>query len=154
MSHSKIRVSKLQDLESIKAVIDATELFPSEYLDDMFSGDSDLEVEQEFWLTYDDKGAQAVAYCAPERMTNGTWNLLLIAVHPDHQNEGIGRLLMARVETILKNLGIRILLVETSGSDDFFRTRSFYEQIGYDNEACIRDYYDAGDDKIVFRKAL
>ena len=48
----------------------------------------------------------------------------------------------------------RTLLVETSGTDKFFRTRSFYEQIGYETEACIRDYYDAGDDKIVFRKAL
>ena len=143
-----------RDLEGIKAVIDATELFPSEYLDDMFSGDSNPEAEQEFWLTYDDNGVQAVAYCAPERMTNGTWNLLLIAVHPDRQREGIGRLLMSRVESILKKLGIRVLLVETSGTDKFVRTRSFYEQIGYETEACIRDYYDAGDDKIVFRKAL
>jgi len=56
--------------------------------------------------------------------------------------------------TILKKQGVRVLLVETSGTDDFVRTRSFYEQIGYETEARIRDYYDAGDDKIVFRKAL
>jgi len=154
MSNSNIRSSEQQDLKAIKAVIDATELFPSEYLDDMFSGDSNPESGQEFWLTYDDNGVQAVAYCAPERMTDGTWNLLLIAVNPDRQSEGIGRLLMSHVESLLKNLGVRVLLVETSGTADFVRTRSFYERIGYNNEACIRDYYDAGDDKIVFRKAL
>jgi len=154
MSNSNIRSSEQQDLKAIKAVIDATELFPSEYLDGMFSGNSESEAGQEFWLTYDDNGPQALAYCAPEQMTNGTWNLLLIAVHPDRQGEGIGRLLMSHVETLLRNLGVRVLLVETSGTDDFLKTRSFYEQIGYDNEACIRDYYDAGDDKIIFRKTL
>jgi len=142
MSNSKIRSSKQQDLSAIKEVIDATELFPSEYLDDMFSGNSDPNDEQEFWLTYDDG------------MTNGTWNLLLIAVHPDQQSEGIGRQLMSHVETILKKIGVRVLLVETSGTDNFVKTRSFYEQIRYDNEARIRDFYDVGDDKIIFRKAL
>jgi len=154
MSNFKIRSSKPEDLRAIKAVINATELFPLEYLDDMFSGQSDPEVKQKFWLSYDDNGVQAVAYCAPEQMTEGTWNLLLIAVHPDRQSEGIGRTLMSHVETILKKLGARVLLVETSGSDSFVRTRSFYEQIGYESEARIRDYYDVGDDKVVFRKAL
>ncbi len=154
MSNSKIRSSKPEDLRAIKAVIDATELFPSEYLDDMFSGKSDPEVKQEFWLSYDDKGVQAVAFCAPEPMTEGTWNLLLIAVHPDLQSEGIGRSLMSRVESILKKLEGRLLLVETSGTDSFVSTRSFYEKIGYETEARIRDYYDAGDDKIIFRKTL
>jgi len=64
----------------------------------MFSGQSDPQVAQEFWLTYDDNGVYAVAYCAPERMTEGTWNLLLIAVHPGRQSEGIGRCLMSQVE--------------------------------------------------------
>ena len=154
MSNAKIRNAKLQDLPAIKLIIDSTELFPSEYLDDMFSSNSDPGNGQEFWLCYEDNGLQAVAYCAPEKMTNGTWNLLLIAVHKERQREGIGKQLMAHVEETLKSQGVRVLLVETSGTDDFVRTRSFYENIDYQSEARIRDYYDAGDDKIVFRKAL
>lgn len=154
MKNSKIRSAATSDLAAIKEVIDATALFPSEYLDDMFTGDSEPREDQEFWLTYDDDGPRAVVYCAPERMTSGTWNLLLIAVHPDYHSRGIGRELMSYVENILKTMGVRVLLVETSGTDNFVRTRSFYDQIGYTNEARIRDYYDAGDDKIVFRKAL
>ena len=107
-----------------------------------------------FALAYDDSRVQGVAYCAPETMTNGTWNLLLIAVHSDQQGLGFGKQLMSFVEDTLKTMGVRVLLVETSGTDDFARTRSFYENIGYTSEARIRDYYDAGDDKIVFRKAL
>jgi len=58
------------------------------------------------------------------------------------------------VENKLRTLDARVLLVETSGTVEFTRTRSFYEHIGYTQEARIRDYYDKGDDKIVFYRAL
>ena len=95
-----------------------------------------------------------MAYYAPERMTQGTWNLLLIAVHPDRQGQGIGGAVMRHVEKTLARRGERILLVETSGLPAFDRTRAFYRFIGYDEEAQIRDYYQAGDDQVVFRKLL
>jgi ribosomal protein S18 acetylase RimI-like enzyme len=50
--------------------------------------------------------------------------------------------------------GARVLLVETSGLPSFERTRAFYRKCGYDEEARIRDFYKAGDDKIVYRKML
>ena len=50
--------------------------------------------------------------------------------------------------------GERVLLVETSGLPGFERTRAFYRKLGYDEEARIRDFYQAGEDKVVFRKAL
>jgi len=158
MNDSKIRLCATSDLPAVRAVIDATGLFPSEALDDMISfeiSSDHTDEPREFWLVYDDgDGAVAVAYSAPERMTVGTWNALLLAVHPEHQGQGIGALLMAYIETLLAARGGRVLLVETSGTAAFERTRSFYAHIGYEREALIRDYYDAGDDKIVFRKAL
>jgi GNAT superfamily N-acetyltransferase len=95
-----------------------------------------------------------VAYVAPERMTEGTWNLYLIAVHPDRQRQGRGMALLAYVEQMLADRGERILLVETSGMDDFEYVRAFYCKSVYDEEARIREFYRAGDDKIIFRKAL
>lgn len=154
MNNSNIRPSVSSDLPAAKAIIDAVELFPSALLDDMFLVDEDDSGQPDFWLSYDDGSPIAVAYCAPEAMTVGTWNLLLIAVHPDRQGTGIGAQLMSFVEAKLASEGARVLLVETSGTDDFVRTRAFYAQLGYDEEARIREYYDAGDDKIVFRKAL
>ena len=108
---------------------------------------------EHFWLTDDDvNGPVAAAYCAPELMTNGTWNLLFIAVHPDYQGQGRGSALIRYVEQTLKERGARLLLVETLAS--FERTRAFYRQCGYDEEARIRDFYETGHDKIVYRKAL
>lgn len=61
---------------------------------------------------------------------------------------------MSSIESNLAQLGCRVLLVETSGLAEFAGIRYFYEQIGYTKEAVIRDYYDAGDDKVVFTKAI
>lgn len=149
-----IRAVTPDDLAALKRVIDAVGLFPSEMLDAMIAPFFEGEPGGEFWLVFDDGDVQAVAYAAPERMTEGTWNLLLIAVHPKRQGEGIGAALMAQAESMLAAQGERILLVETSGLPEFGRTRAFYDRLGYEREALIRDYYQAGEDKIVFRKAL
>ena len=61
---------------------------------------------------------------------------------------------MQHVESALAAGGERVLLVETSGLPAFERTRAFYRKLGYTEEACIREFYRAGEDKIIFRKAL
>ncbi len=154
MTKTTIRSSIPSDLFAAKRIIDAVQLFPSELLDGMFCVDSNDSEQSEFWLTFDDGSPAAIAYCAPEAMADGTWNLLLIAVHPDRQSEGIGARIMSYVEKKLSAEGVRLLLVETSGTDDFIRTRAFYTKLGYNEEARIREYYGVGDDKIVYRKHL
>lgn len=149
-----IRLLRPEDLSALRAVIDATALFPGEMLDDMAApwlAGEDVEAR---WLTYDPGRPAAVAYHVPERMTDGTYNLLLIAVHPELHGQGVGAALMRRVESDLAARGARVLLVETSGLPAFERTRRFYRHIGYDEEARIREFYAAGEDKVVFRKAL
>jgi ribosomal protein S18 acetylase RimI-like enzyme len=58
------------------------------------------------------------------------------------------------VENALRTAGQRLLLVETSGSADFKRTRAFYTKCGYQAEARVRDYYALGEDMVMFRKDL
>ena len=154
MNKTNIRSSTSSDLSAAKAIIDAVGLFPPELLDGMFCASSEEPDQPEFWLTFDDGSPEAIAYCAPEPMADGTWNLLLIAVHPNRQGEGIGAQIMSYVEEKLAAEGARVLLVETSGTDHFIKTRRFYSQLGYTEEARIREYYAAGDDKIVFHKYL
>lgn len=152
-----IRPTVAADLPALKQVIDSNELFPSEMLDDMIAAYFANPASGEFWLTDEDEkdgGPVGVAYCAPERMTEGTWNLLLIAEHPTRQGQGRGAAMLKYVERALMSRGQRVLLVETSGLPSFERTREFYRKNGYDLEGRIRDFYNAGEDKIVFRKAL
>ena len=161
-----IRPTMPDDTTALIALADATGLFQpnqleelGEMLSDYFGGSNDSDSlldgkAERFWITDDDNGAVGVAYCEMERMTDQTWNLQLIAIRPDRQGQGRGATLLGYVEQILMARGGRVLLVETSGTPDFERTRAFYRKCGYEEEARIRDFYQAGADKIVYRKAL
>ncbi|MEB3357476.1 MAG: GNAT family N-acetyltransferase [Synechococcales bacterium] len=153
-----IRPTIPEDTTALIALAEATGLFPPSALEllrqiltDALAGSGDSEC---FWITDDDNGPVGVAYCEPERMTDRTWNLQLIAIHPDRQGQGRGGKLLRYVEQALIARGGRMLLVETSGLPDFERTRAFYAKCGYEEEARIRDFYAVNDDKVVFRKVL
>lgn len=148
------RPAEAGDVPAIRAIVAATELFPPEMLDDMIASHLGGDAT-EFWIVADDgQGPLGFAYCAPEVMTEGTWNLLAIGVMPDRHGTGAGRALVTCIETMLVARSARVLLIETMGTPEFDRTRRFYQQCGYVEEARIRDYYEAGGDKIVFWKAL
>jgi ribosomal protein S18 acetylase RimI-like enzyme len=149
-----IRRVAADDLAALARVIDGTGLFPSALLDGMLSGYLTGAAPEDRWWTVDDGGPVAVAYAAPERFTDRTWNLLLLAVHPEHQGRGVGAALVRHVEQAVAAHDGRLLLIETSGLPAFARTRAFYRANGYDEGARIRDFYSDGEDKVVFRKAL
>ena len=153
-----IRPATPDDKKALMAIADAIGMFSPQELSELggmlaeyFDGNLGSD---HFWSTYDDGEPVGVAYYAPEQYAYGTWNLYFIAVHPERQGEGIGGQLLRYVEQMLASRGERVLLVETSGLPNFERTRAFYRQNGYDEEARIREFYKAGDDKIIFRKAL
>ncbi|WP_341530278.1 GNAT family N-acetyltransferase [Nostoc sp. UHCC 0302] len=161
-----IRPTMPNDTTALIALADATGLFQpnqleelGEMLSEYFSCSSDSDSlpddkTERFWITDDDNGVVGIAYCEMERMTDQTWNLQLIAIRPDRQGQGRGTTLLRYVEQTLMARGGRVLLIETSGTQDFERTRAFYRNCGYEEEARIRDFYQAGADKIVYRKAL
>ncbi len=150
-----IRRAVPQDLPHFKQVIDSNELFPSELLDDMVQDFFTNPASTDSWLCAELGGRPvAVAYCAPERMTEGTYNLYLIAVLAKMKGKGIGSLVMQYLENQLKSQGVRVLLVETSGLPEFEHTRHFYDKCQYEREAVIRDFYQEGEDKVVFWKKL
>ena len=150
-----VRDAVLTDLPAMMSIVDSTDLFPSSMLRDMMASYFNGNPSSEIWIIVESEGHQlGLAYCAPERMTDGTWNLLLIAVHDHVQGNGYGQALVSRIEDRLNELGGRVLLVETSGLPEYDKTRSFYLRCGYAEEARIRDFYKAGEDKIVFWKQL
>ena len=72
---SSFRPTVPEDLPALKEVIDKTGLFPSDRLDGMIAGFFADDPSEEIWLTYDNGQPVGVAYCAPEPLTEGTWNL-------------------------------------------------------------------------------
>ena len=106
------------------------------------------------WLTADDGEAIGVAYCAPEPLTDRVWNLLMLWTRRDRSGHGHGSALVAHLQGLLDARGARMLIVETSGTDAFQAARAFYTRSGFIEEARIRGFYAAGDDKLIYVKPL
>lgn len=152
---NNIRAIKKTDLNELKIVIQTSGLFPADLLDGMLEDYFSNSQTEDIWITKTENNVPiAIAYCAPERLTDGTYNLYLIAVHNDFQAKGIGTQIMSYIEHLLYSKGKRILLVETSGLPEFELTRKFYDKCGYEREAIIRDFYRSGEDKVIFWKKL
>lgn len=151
----RIRPTKSEDVPALQLVLDQTELFPSELLPDMISAFLSTEASPHLWLTCETEGmASGFCFAAPEELTEGTWNMLAIAVHPSGQGRGCGGAMAQRLEAVLRDQGHRVLIADTSGRDEFRGAREFYRKNGYVEEARILDFWAAGDDKVVFWKLL
>jgi ribosomal protein S18 acetylase RimI-like enzyme len=90
----------------------------------------------------------------PTPLTKGTYDLYWIATDPHVQGAGFGRVLMGYVEDQVKREQGRILVAETSSKESYGNTVRFYRRLNYEEASRIRDFYDAGDDKITFVKRL
>jgi ribosomal protein S18 acetylase RimI-like enzyme len=146
-----IRPMGRDDLKDAQALIAAVDLFPPDLVAEMAAPALSGASADLWWIA---DGGKALAYAVPERTTEGTWNLLLLAVDPAVQGQGLGRALVVAVETKLRKMNARLLIVETSGTADFAGARKFYQRLGFRREARIRDFYQPADDKVIFTRAL
>ena len=151
----EVRNAITSDVNSFKEILNTIELFPADMLDDMIHNYFNNPESMDVWFTaLEEDVVVGLGYCVPEQLTDGTFNLLAIGVRSDIQGKGIGRKMMDFIEGELKERGHRLLIVDTSGTDAFKQTRSFYEKLGYTKEAVIRDFWEEGDDKVVYWKKL
>lgn len=110
--------------------------------------------QQDYEVAVADIGDHVAGYVlfGPVPLTEGNYDLYWIAVDPNSQGSGIGRRLMKHVEEQVRLRGGRLLCLETSSQGGYLRTRKFYEQAGYIEESCIRDFYKPGDDRLTYVK--
>lgn len=142
------------DIVGVEAVLESSGLFPPDMLASMVAPYLEGSSEDVWLVARAEQARLGFAYVAPERMTDGCWNMLAIAVDRPWQGHGVGRALVRAAEQRLGDGGQRLLLVETSGLDAYALTRRFYRQLDYAEIARIPDYYQAGEDKIIFSKRL
>ena len=130
----------------------------------------EVECVDELWEEYLSQGSERSGYyfivekeadhvlgyaCfGPRSLTSGTFDLYWIAVDPEARGGGIGRLLLSASEDAVRELGGRLLVLETSGLPAYVPTRNFYLSNGYALEATLKDFYKEGDDLVIFTKHL
>ena len=150
------------EVEQIKKLAIDTNMFGIDevgFFDELLAGFFDASLEDNYWLVAEGEEGRVIAatYFAPEPFSDRMWNLYFISVSPEHQGQGLGASLMQAAEEQLRCRGedvARVLIVETSSTDQYARTRRFYRKLGYDEEARIRQFYGPSDDKVVFWKSL
>ena len=99
----------------------------------------------------------AAAYLAPEPFADRMWNLYFLATAPSAHGSGAGSTLLRHVEEDLRRSGpevARTLIVDTSSTPEYQRTREFYRRRGFVEEARVRDFYGPDDHKVTFWKSL
>ncbi len=147
-----IEPAQADDRQGILAVIAQIDMFNQEEKDTV----RELWDEGSYHFLVARQDGQVIGFtCFAERgLTQGAYDLYWIAVAPSVQRQGVGEALMWATESEVRKRGGRLILVETSGTEAYAATRAFYEAIGYQREAVIRDFYRLGDDLVIYAKRL
>ena len=90
----------------------------------------------------------------PTPMTQATWDLYWIAVAPARQGGGIGHKLYEAALGRIRARGGRQLRIETSSKESYAKTGGFYERLGFSVDGRLRDFYDEGDDLLIFYQRI
>ncbi len=102
----------------------------------------------------DGAGLASVILYRPEEAADRAFDLTMIAVRPDLQSTGRGEALMRHAENDLRERGQRLVVVRTSGTAQYDRTRAFYRRLGYTEHTRVPDYWTDGDDLVLFTTRL
>ncbi len=106
-----------------------------------------------FVAEHQDKVAGYICY-GRTPLTRGTWDVYWLATTSDLRGQGIGGSLLKLAEQDIKDLGGRLILIETSSNPNYEAARKFYRSHSYIEVSAIPDFYSPGDNKITFWKSL
>jgi ribosomal protein S18 acetylase RimI-like enzyme len=88
----------------------------------------------------------------PTPLAPGAYDLYWICTDRNHQSRGVGRALFSAIETEIRKRNGRLLMIWTSGGEEYLPATKFYTGMGCELSARIRDYYKSGEDLVVFIK--
>ncbi|MGL5867310.1 MAG: GNAT family N-acetyltransferase [Dermatophilaceae bacterium] len=154
-----IRPARPTDRDIVLRLAVDNQMFAPDELDDLGSVfDDTSSTDEHHWAVAEaEGGVVGAAYWAPEPFADRLWNLFFIATAPDRHGSGVGSMLTEHLESALRALGperARVLLVDTSSTEQYVGARRFYLGRGFVEEARIREFYGEGDDKVTFWKRI
>jgi len=107
------------------------------------------------WLIAQREG-ELVGYTCFDRVpfSKVSFDLYWIAVAPDHRGTGLAAELLARTAKLCKSKRGLWVFAETSSRQAYAAARGFYLKSGFEELARFADFYEPGDDKLVYRLKL
>jgi ribosomal protein S18 acetylase RimI-like enzyme len=149
-----------EDQETVRQIVSATGYFtPSEVAVAVELVQEALAkgaVASGYYFIFAGRDGRTIGYICygPIPCTISSYNLYWIAVHPDFQGRGLGKALMREAEKRIVAAGGSRIYIDTSYKAQYEDTRAFYQSLGYELDAVLRDFYSPGDDKVIYRKLL
>lgn len=158
VDNSKIRWIQLEDLEFLRKLVYAEDVFTREEKECLIELLHDAVYRPE-------EGYEALVYIGDGipigvivfgkiPLTDRNYDLYWILVHPHSKGKGIGKALLQQVEVELKKRGVRKLFVETSSLETYSGARQFYQTCRFQCVARVPDFYKEGDDKLIYEKQI
>ncbi len=145
------------DPARIRALVAATGVFSAEEARVAAElADTTLDGSETYrWLIAEQAG-EMVGYTCFDRipLSKVSFDLYWIAVLPETRGTGLAAELMARTAKFAASKRGRWMFAETSSRGPYAPARAFYRKTGFDEVARFADFYEAGDDKVVFRLQL
>jgi ribosomal protein S18 acetylase RimI-like enzyme len=170
---SSCRDALAAEEDALVALGAATGLFSPEEADallrsslrGMFSGASDRATHAARVIDMPNGvvGAEGAAHIVPAGWTYlsadpagppHVWELWWVGVAAAAVGKGYAAALLADAEAVARAGGASSLLISTSSTPATARARAFYTKHGYTQVGQIPGFYGAGDDKVIFWKAL
>ncbi|GAB4543345.1 MAG: hypothetical protein Fur002_15200 [Anaerolineales bacterium] len=155
-----IKIAEPSDCEQIQDIAARAGVFSAEEVQcvqEIWDEFQTLGVENsgyQFIVQKDGERILGFACYGPRDLASGVFDLYWIAVSPEARRGGIGRRLLQASENAAREKGGRMIIAETSGTPQYAPTRKFYLDMGYAQEAAIKDFYSVGDDLAIFIKRL
>jgi ribosomal protein S18 acetylase RimI-like enzyme len=154
-----IRAVRSGDLEGILGLARRTGVFTSEevaVVKELVEAELNDPQQREYRSLLAEADGHVVGFVCygPAPMTEGTYDLYWIFVHPSYQRHAIGRSLLEEVEAAIQRSKGRLLTVDTSSTEPYSAARRFYQRRGFGQVAEVRDYYRVGDSRLTYVKLL
>ena len=161
---SSVKVSfrsevKLSDVADVEAIVRSTNFFREDEIlvaVELIRERLDQGIESGYEFVFAEVNGKPVSYTCYGLIPCSliSYDLYWIVTHNDFRGQGIGRILMTETETRISGAGGKTIYVETSSKELYNPTCSFYLSNKYILKARFEDFYDEGDDKLVFIKKV
>ncbi len=149
-----------EDIERVRSLVAATRFFSTEEVSiaaELVETRVKLGAASGYsFILAEEPGARLAGYACfgPTSGAPGRFDLYWIVVRPARQGTGLGSELLRLAEAAMSREGGERVYVDTSSSDLYAPTRSFYRARGYRKVAELPDFYRDGDNKVILVKEL
>ena len=102
------------------------------------------------------EGRRLLGFCIAGQvpLTESTWCLYWLVVHPEFQRRGVAAALHSALERAMRAAGGQRIVCETSVRDSYAPARAFYQSAAYVEYGRVADYYSPGDSCVFFCKVI